>query len=310
MKAPTKGNHPVPILLEDGGDYTGKCSFNVSLGEKREEGDKLDVTCHFPMHVEINCPPLEDLIAKGQAKVVLSIEQPAAGAIREVYDYDEGFEYEMNPYDVRLGKIIEITPMIISLVKGQLRYDPKWMDPFYGHFGLDSFNLEKGMILGYGNTERIKTNPIKGLAQIVKLSLYPGRAHNLPPFKVDLNDNRITIFVTKEIQESYRLIVDNSNMWAPVVNSVLTYPVFYMVIESMIANPEAYSSYLWFDAIVGKINQVRSSRGLDEFTPSDQEEYDNFESKQDYIWSLTCQLLSDINGDMVTTSLQNVTKNM
>ena len=301
MKAPNKGNHPCPILLEDGGDYIGGCSITMEITDSvQKNGSALEVEYSYPVNVDLKCPPLESMIDQGLAKIVLCLEQ---ATIRRFQDYKEGDSIKVKPYELRLSRNLEVTPLIIACAASELEYDPRFMDPFYGLFSKTKFEIEPGQILAYGEVQNIKTNQVKGLSQIItfrELST-PDRDH---PFTLDLSGDKIIVYANKEITQNIEILQSSSMHLGGLVNAALTYPIFYMVIQTMLTNSQEYSEKKWFVAIQNKINDYRKSKGLSNFEPESLfTSYD--EVFRDNVWELTSQLLTDNNGQMLLTAFKD-----
>lgn len=301
MKAPNKGNHPCPILLSDGGDYINGCRFNTEISDcSSKKGEGPEIVCYYPTEVQLFCPPLEALIDQGLAKIVLCLEQRT---IRRFVDYYDGIQLEVKPYELRLSWDLEITPIIVSTGKTKLSFDPKYMDPIYDLFSKNQFSIEPGQILAYGATRIIKTNQVKGLSQIIVFRelTSPDSVH---PFTLDLSGDKIVASTNKEITRNIEILQSSSMKLGGLVNAALTYPIFYMVIYSMLVNSEEYSEKKWFVAIKNKINDYRRGRGLPE------EEFAEGlslkgEQLKDLVWELTSQLLTDGNGQLMLTAFKD-----
>lgn len=293
MKAPTKGNHPCPILLEDGGDYIGNCSFTASIeGQGSSSGEGHDLMVEYPISVSVNCPPLIRLIDEGLAKIVLFVEQ---ATYRQSFDYFEGFKLQIHPFDFKLGDNVEITPIIIATQPACLDYDQGCMDKIYSMFESKTFQLEKGQILGYGQVIEIKTNQYKGLSSILSLREADG-VGMVCPFNLDLDNEKIILQVHRDIFEKVKIIQGALVSLSPMVNAVIVYPTIYMTIESMIRHHDKYASYKWFVAIKNKLNEIRLAKREPPFLPDEPFVENEEQTLEEYVWELTSELLTNGQG--------------
>lgn len=305
MKAPNKGNRPIPILMEDGGDYTNGSHFKtkVEIVSVPKSNDKP--IYKYSISLDLFCPPLEKMIAEGRAKIVICLEQDTT---RKFQDYAEGMTIEIDASTLRLDSKLEVTPLIIANGKTELSYDAQYMETIYGLFSDNIFTLEKCQILGYGHVVLIKTNAVRGLSQIVAIQELTKR-DGTHPYLIELNNPKIIIKANSEITKNIKLIQANSNTLEGLVNSSLAYPVFFYVIEIMVTDPDAYSSWRWFNAIVSKINSVRSQKGQSEFDPySFIGEHGSSSTWHDEIWTLVSQLLTDNNGQLMLLGFEKAGK--
>ncbi len=304
MKAPIKGNHPLPVLLRDGGDYNEKCEFNISIvGEPYKSGEGIALSYEYEVRVDVVCPPLEKLIENEEAKIVIIEEQDT---IRQAIDYVKGCKILIQPYMLRLGKNIELTPIIIANKKTNLLFDKTYMDPIYGMFDRDSFEIEKGQILGYGRVLEIKTDQLRGLSSIIKIrSLEHEDLHK--PFYLDLEQDIIYVYANKTIANDVKSIQQTQPSLSHMVNAVICYPTVHMAIEAMLTNHQEYEAYKWYAAIKNKLNEIRERLKESPFEPESFEpSKDNTIS--DYAWELTGELLTDAQGQMMMTAFEKASE--
>mgnify|MGYP004457653197 CR=1 FL=1 len=305
MKVPNKGNRPIPVLLEDGGDYTNGSHFKTNVEMVSTPRTNEEPIYKFAVFVDILCPPLKRMISQNQAKVVVCLEQDTT---RKFLDYEEGMVIEVNASTLRLTTNLDITPIVVTTGKTELTYDPEFMDPIYRHFSNQEFALEKAQILGYGRVAHIKTNAVKGLSQIITICKLKEKdlTH---PYTIDLKGDKIIINANPEITDNIKLIQTNSMQLEGLVNSSFAYAVFFYVIEMMIVDHDTLSSWRWFSAIVSKINKVRSQKGLSEFDPdSFLSQCNSPATRPDEVWTLVSQLLTDDNGQMMLLGFESAGK--
>lgn len=293
MKVPNKGNRPIPILLEDGGDYTNGSHFKTNVDIVHTPGPKDEPIYKLTVSVDLLCLPLEKMIFDKRAKIVICLEQDTT---RKFQDYEDGMIIEVDASTLRLTTNLDITPLIVTTGKTELTYNPEFVDPIYRHFSNQKFPLEKAQILGYGRVAHIKTNAVKGLSQIVAIR---ERKDMDRPYTIDLDNDKIIIMANPEITQNIKLIQASSMQLDGLVNSSFAYAVFFYVIEIMITDPGRYSSSRWFAAIVSKINKIRSQKGQSEFDPYNFESEYGSSSRHDEIWKLVSQLLTDDRGQMM-----------
>lgn len=144
MRAPNKGNHPCPVLLEDGGDYVSGCSCKLEIvGSPETSGEGFATSVTYQLLATLTCPPLNHLVDQKKAKIVLMVEQ---ATIRKSYPYFDNIKIAINPYELRLDSNLEITPVIIACEPFDLPYDAMHMDPMYGMFSSKVFPVEKDQI--------------------------------------------------------------------------------------------------------------------------------------------------------------------
>ncbi len=302
MKVPNKGNRPIPILLEDGGDYTNGSHFKTSVEIVHTPESNEEPIYKIAVSVDLLCPPLEEMISENRAKIVVCLEQDTT---RKFQDYEEGMVIEINASALRLTTNLDITPLIVTTGKTELTYDPGFVDPIYRHFSNQKFALEKAQILGYGRVAHIKTNAVKGLSQIVAIHELKEK-DTKHPYTIDLNGDKIIINANPEITRNIKLIQTNSMQLEGLVNSSFAYAVFFYVIEMMIADPGSYSSWRWFAAIVSKINKVRSQKGQSEFDPNSfLINCSSLSTCHEEVWTLVSQLLTDNNGQMMLLGFES-----
>lgn len=301
MKAPNKGNRPMPILTEGGGDYNrSDCHFKAKMELISSPQSDEEPLYSYSISLDLVCPPLEKMISSGTAKVVICIEQDT---IRQFLDFTEGMSIDLDASSLRLTKNVEVTPLIVAVGQSTLNYDPQYMDEVYGLFDKQTYSIEDCQILAYGEVSHIKTHAIRGLSQIISICELKKR-DPLHPFTLNLNGDKIIINANPEITGNLRIIQSNSIALEGLVNSCFAYPVFYMVLEAMILESSLYSDWRWYTAVLNKINKSRAQKGQPEFDPEFYASNYSRSDLNDVIWDLTCQLLTDDNDQLMSLAFK------
>ena len=310
MKAPTKGNHPCPVLLDeenDYGDYKESCSIDASLkveskGRSTGDNQKIDLswTMEFCITIDLNCPPLQTLIDNGKAKIIYIIDQATT---RKVYDYPEHTKFELKPYFLQLGKQVEVTPAVVATQDTQLPYDGQYMDDIFGGFGKESFPVEKGQFLAYGKPLTIFTDQHKALSQIITIDAQKLRPSQMP-FTVNFDDEKIHVHITQKLKDDIRRMQLSFGTADGLINSAIAYPVLLMAIENLIYHADDYSNYQWAIAIKNRLSDLPEVGGdFDRFVydarNNDSNEYNPT------AWHLTCMLLADDQMDLLGKSISD-----
>jgi hypothetical protein len=307
MKAPNKGNHPCPVLLEDGGDYLSDCSLTLEcVGEPVKIGDGFTESMEYSLSANLNCAPLNHLVDEGKAKIVLMVEQATQ---RKAYDYQKNFVLSLRPYEFKLGENVEITPIVVSNEKLDLQYDQNYMDEMYGLFSSQTFPIEKGQILGYGRTLTIKTNQYQGLSSIMVLQTMKEDDEN-HPFIVSLDGPKIVVFANKAVSNNVQTLQSAKISLSGLVNATIAYPALQYVVEMMIKHPDDYKDFGWFVAIKNKVADIRQKKneppfdfGPDEFVES------RDKTLCDFVWDLVSELLTDSYGQLMVTGFEKAGEN-
>ena len=304
MKAPNKGNRPCPVLQEDGGDYLPPCRFSSTMECTSSPAPKDPPIYKYSISLDLHCPPLEKMIEEGKAKIVICLEQDTT---RRFLDFEPGMEITVDASTLRLATNLDVTPLIISTSSFQLEFDPKFMDELYGLFDSRQFGIENCQILGYGLVIHLHTNAIRGLSQIVAIQEVKSR-DKTHPFTLEYSQDKILIVANTEITQNIKLIQRNFTQLEGLVNAVLAYPVFYMVIEHMIDNPRPSPEPRWYSAILNKINKVRAQDNKPEFDPEAFATEIGESNRSGEIWTLVSQLLTDNSGQLMLMAFEKAGK--
>lgn len=203
---------------------------------------------------------------------------------------------EVDASNLALPKPLTFTPLIVAEKAFSLLYDRCYMDPFYGLFSQQKYAVQKRQILGYGNVCNVKTFNVKALSQILNWSKLD-TADKERPFSISLDSDKIEVQLNPGLFYTIRVLNGLGEEFGGVTNSVLAYPIFYQTILAMCLDHERYQGYRWYQAIVAKINEVRTQKGYDEFDPSDfaQKVNPGFELSSE-IWILCNEVLSNKTG--------------
>lgn len=293
MKPGSKGNRPLPILLEDGGDYVEGNEFHCEIFSVSEPKEAGETKYRFRFEIMLKCPPLEKAISAGDAKIYICQEQ---FTVRRFYPFSEELNIEVDALDLALTKPLKFTPLVVAEKQFCLPYDERYMDPIYGMFLKKDYAVQKRQILGYGNVCNVKTIKVKALSQIIHFTRME-TADKERPFSISLDSERIEVSVNPALDDDFNKLKDADRKYYGLINSILAYPIFYQVLLQMCCNSNRYENRKWYNAIVSKINDVRKEKGTSDFDPSAL--CLSSEMLPLEIWTLCNEILSNKSGLMM-----------
>lgn len=252
----SKLNYPYPMLRTESLDY--KKSIISSKIEKRttENSHILNV------EITTNNEYINDLLSKGVAKKGILVKSNAVW-YRKFFELNDKEEIILDAKDV-YGNV-DLLPCIVA----NERIDDFFSDDFTDAFKHVRITIEKGELIGVGkesNFDAILDSDIfKNTSSIFE---FISTDQNVSSY--DLEQDKIVIYIPKEIHQSYLSVANSTASPKSVLNSILVFPVLVSVLFDMKEIDEVDDEFLkskkWYITIIKTIEikkQNNCIQGLD-----------------------------------------------
>lgn len=262
MKA-IKNEFPNPVLAAGRDDYIESCYFYTVFEEVNISVGKENIT--IPMKYDLKCEGLERLVANGDAAVVIAVKSSAAS-----YSRIFRFPIDCKEITIEIPKFevvsrIEITGSVIAARNiEQFRCQGEFNDLY---FGASTFEIRKGDILAIEDTRVIYVDDSELEKAISSIFNITERDDNQPIVEPVFDDDKITIYLKKDLYELYYKFKDfNNGALRRYATGIIVYPVLVEAICHIIGHYQAqdedtdeiadFSGYRWFRAIEKKSSDL------------------------------------------------------
>ena len=189
---------PYPVLCSDNNDYIDSSFAINNVVEQFVENNKIGVQIDY----ELKSSGLENMINKGQAKVVLYLESPNS-SYRTVCSYVQGETTIQCEIDAdKLSKILKLKGMIVATCDISSFCFEEHNKELFENF---DFKIRKGDILAISNIYEVELSLIDPLEN--KPSIFSIRPDDnaTETIKVDIsNPDRINIWLTRDLHNEYQ----------------------------------------------------------------------------------------------------------
>jgi len=118
-----------------------------------------------------------------------------------------------------------------------------------------TFSIPKGAVLAYGGQrkELVEREPSDSTAGGSLITVEPSKKET-GPFEVDLNSDRITIYVPTETYALFEKLYQHNASYAPIFHSSLVVPALVEAITAMNESRQDYQEKKWYQAIDTKFS--------------------------------------------------------
>ena len=206
--------YPYPVLLPNGDDYVG-CRFEVKI-----ESIKTYTEISFRLETTLDCPDLQEAVAKGEAAIILHIECPQSA-------YRKSFTIPMGSYTLPalstndLSGKISLCPFIVA----QKNIDKYQSDKFNSVYSGLNFNIRCGAVLAEGEQlidyAFTTTRDIEFKPDIFSVVPYDSKPEDHEQIRIDPCNAKIKIVLPRNIFVQYNSILKSGEhkefLWSSII---------------------------------------------------------------------------------------------
>ena len=253
--------YPYPVLLPYGDDYVG-CQFEVKI-----ESIKTSTEISFRLETTLDCPDLEEAVAKGEAAIILHIECPQS-AYRKSFIIPRG-SYTLPAISTNdLSGKISLCPFIIAQ-KNIDKYQSDKFNPVYS--GLN-FNIRCGAVLAegeqmidYANTT---TRDIDFKPDIFSIVPYDAKPDDHERVRFDPFNTKIKIKLPRKIFVQYNSMLKSGDykelLWSTIILPAVM-EALHQIQLVLKQNEELgdFEDFIWYQKIIERIEYLHPEAKLD-----------------------------------------------
>ena len=225
--------HPVLGLADDvSGEYNVP-DFNVKLGREKTL---------ISIYHKLSNPTLEKMIKEGKAIFCADVNCPKTLYRKAYTSKTPRQEIEINTDDLR--DRVTVTFLIISLADDE-KYQIAGANKDYGDY---HFLIKKGDVLGFaGEASFIAAKRWKDINKISSFMVISEGENKTGPFEVDLNAERIVVYLSKEDYELFKGV--SRAGFDPIFHSSVVIPVLIYALQSMDNDNHVYDEFKWYQVL-------------------------------------------------------------
>ena len=245
--------YPFPVLRNESIDYK-QSTFIVEVNKE------VNSTSHIlNVNYIVNNEYIKDLIQNGFAKVGVIVKSSAVW-YRKFFDITTNNKILIDAKEV-YGRVY-VLPCIVATKKIENFYN----DDFEEEFKISTIEINAGEIIGVSEElvfDAILSNDIfKNTSSIFDIV---STKENYISY--DLSQSKIVVMIPKSLHDKYRTIERSSLKPAPILNSMIIFPVLVEVLEEMKTSfDELDENCNWYKTIKKTIDYKRNQglmKGLD-----------------------------------------------
>ena len=246
--------YPYPILRNESIDYK-TAVFNVRINK---EIDNSSYT--FKCEYTISSDYINKLVEEGKAKVGVIIKSNAVW-FRNFYDITYNNTITIDSRDI-YGRVY-ILPCIVATTN----IDNFYSNEFDEEFRMTNIKINAGEIIGLSD-ELVFDAILDSDIFKTSSSIFDIIGTDDEYMSYDLSQSKIVIMIPRDIHDKYKSMENSSMQPAPILNSIVVFPVLVEVLEQMKNNIDEFDeSYnKWYTTIKKNIDSKRKGgkiKGLD-----------------------------------------------
>jgi len=255
-------NFPHPLLSEYSKDYAADCSFEILLGEIKDNNNIFS----FPFEYTLKSPGLTEMIYNNQAVVILKV-YCSYTSYREVFVFKEGSPLTIDIPKGKVSKKLEIQGFVIATSDNSAF---KLAEHNKEYFNDSVIEIKKGNILAEVDTIQITIDENeleKQFSSIIVVDCMSG----IDSLDVNYNDDEdglIHIRMPKDeydeyfaLRKNYKIFGISRFLQASVILPALTEAIQLLKTETKQIDmdpefEEKYTTTIWADSILRKCDEL------------------------------------------------------
>lgn len=214
--------YPYPVLRSDSDDYVNSTfTFNVTVSKELRE-------LEFLFHLELNNDELLTMIKQGQAEFLIHIECSQTSYRKIIKSADTNCSTRI------LEKHLNGKVMICAFIVATQDVSTYRNSDFNSDYADITFSLDKGSIIAIAG--QYDLNVVKDAEELAKVpsifTICRYAADSEESMKIDLDGNKITIALSAQSFQDYKLLTNMPGL-LPVFHAVVIVPALIYVFETM-----------------------------------------------------------------------------
>lgn len=189
-------NFPYPILAKGSLDYDENCKFSISLNSYPKE---IAGFINLSIGYSLISNGLEEMISQNEASVYIQLICKET-SVRRLYCFDDKKELNLSLNKKDFSGNVEINSFIISNKDSKNFLLPEHNKNFF----LLPLAINQGDKLAIGESISFKLNKFDALRPIASIVSIKENKINNTDVDVDLSNDKIIIYLSKEIFEEYK----------------------------------------------------------------------------------------------------------